>query len=142
MTLSSELTKTLRVVREMGFTPTISTFAVAVSRWSAVRIFSRVCVGSSTRVLVSSLAERRSIITAGRPSPVLAARVLDEANDDRETTDAQLLLGLLTCVLGGVVSAFTDRDWTSSFRLAIPFCNSWTSLRDSVNSLRCLRVCL
>jgi hypothetical protein len=103
-TFSSKSTTILIVVREIGFTPTISTLAVAVSRWRVVRSFSRVCVGSSSRDMISSLTERRSRITVRRPSPVLAARVPEAANDDCETTDAQLL----TCMLDGVVGAFTD----------------------------------
>lgn len=67
-----------------------------------------VCVGSSSSALVSSSVDCRSIITAGMPSPVLAARIPNDLDEDCETTEAQLLPGLLTRVLDGVVGAFTD----------------------------------
>lgn len=109
-TLSSESTNIFILVREANLTPIISMLAVTVSHWSAVRIFSLVCVWSLTSALVSSCTARRSSITAGRPCPVCAARMLDEAKDDCETIDAQLVPGLLVCVLGDVVGAPGRKD--------------------------------
>jgi hypothetical protein len=112
--LSSESTKTLAVDREVGFTPTMSTLAVVVSSLSTAQILSLVCVGSFTSYLISSVAERRSKIMAGRPSPVRAARVLDDAMDDCDIMESQLLPGLPTSVLSGVVGAFTAVDECST----------------------------
>lgn len=122
-TLLSESTKTLTVVREVGLTPTISTFEVVASRCSAVWIFSCICVGSTTRTFVSYVAERRSSTTTRSPRPVHAARVFGDAQDECETTNAHLPPGLLTWVVDNVVGVSSDvvrlvtavrRDWSSA----------------------------
>lgn len=80
-------------------------------------------VGSSTSAFVSSVAERRSSTTTGKPRLERAARVFDDANDDCEKMDAQLLPGVLVWVLGDAVDASSDvlrlvtaarRDWSST----------------------------
>lgn len=99
----SESTKTFTVIREVDFIPTILMLGVVASPCSASWIFSRKCVGSSTRTFVCCVAECRSSTRAGRPRPVRAARVFGDDQDDCETTEGQLLPGLLTWVLATVL---------------------------------------